>query len=344
MPDSSTSNAFIAGLSGPALSVSEAAFLREARPWGLILFARNVDTPDRLHGLVSEARSALGWNAPVLIDQEGGRVARLRPPHWAEWPAVAETVEALGTNRAAEALALRFEIIAAELRASGIDVDCMPLLDVPAEGAHPVIGGRAFTTDPKLVARFGRIVSDALLSQGVLPVIKHLPGHGRADVDSHEGLPRVKVSRAMLEETDFAAFKAYGDELLGMTAHVVYEAIDPDACATLSPACIALIRQDLGFTGLLMTDDISMGALTGPIGARSTAALTAGCDMVLHCNGDLAEMAAVAEVSPALNGAALARAERALARRDAAATASARELPFDVTAKLHQYQALVDGL
>lgn len=323
------------------MTVDEAAFLREARPWGLIVFARNVDTPDRLHALVSDARASLGWAAPVLIDQEGGRVARLRGPHWLEWPTVGDTVAHLGANTAAEALALRYRLIAHELRRVGIDVDCMPLLDVPVEGAHEVIGQRAFARDPATVARLGKAVSAALMESGVLPVIKHLPGHGRAGVDSHEALPRVDAGRDVLDATDFAAFRAYGDEVLGMTAHVVYEAVDTEHCATLSPACLALIRDELGFRGLLMTDDISMGALEGPIAARGEAALAAGCDVILHCNGEMAEMVALAEVAPVLSGEPLARAQRAIAARERAQAGMA---PFDADAALRQYQALTAGM
>ncbi|MEM6422592.1 MAG: glycoside hydrolase family 3 N-terminal domain-containing protein [Pseudomonadota bacterium] len=338
---SSSSRALIVGLQGPALSADEAAFLRDATPWGLIVFARNVETPGRLKALVADAREALGWEAPVLIDQEGGRVARLRTPYWLAWPTVGDTVATLGPNAAAEALTLRYRLIAHELRDLGIDVDCMPLLDVPVEGAHDVIGQRAFARDPALVAMLGKAVSAALLSRGVLPVIKHLPGHGRAGVDSHHALPRVDADRRTLDATDFAAFRAYGDEVLGMTAHIIYEALDPDRCATLSPPCIELIRAELGFRGLLMTDDISMGALDGPIARRGADALAAGCDMVLHCNGDSAEMGALAEVTPILTGEALARARRAIAARAAAVAAMGA---FDHDAALRQYQALTKGM
>ncbi|MEL6266876.1 MAG: glycoside hydrolase family 3 N-terminal domain-containing protein, partial [Pseudomonadota bacterium] len=219
-----------------------------------------------------------------------------------------------------------------ELGALGIDVDCMPLLDVPQPGAHPVIGNRAGGRDAAEVARIGAVIARALKQGGVLPVIKHLPGHGRTDVDSHDALPRVTAARAALE-TDFAPFRALAGEALGMTGHLVFEAIDPDTCSTLSPAVIRVIREEIGFDGLLMTDDISMGALAGPIAARAEASLAAGCDIVLHCNGDMAEMRALAGVVPPLAGPALDRASRAWAARPA-------PLPFDREAALGQYRAI----
>ncbi|MEM6677208.1 MAG: glycoside hydrolase family 3 N-terminal domain-containing protein [Pseudomonadota bacterium] len=328
----STPAAFITGLSGPVLTAAEAQFLRDADPWGLILFARNVETPEQVARLVADARAALGRNTPCLIDQEGGRVARLRPPHWLGWPPVRETVEHLGPQRAAYALELRFRLIASELRDAGIDVDCMPLLDVPQPGAHEIIGNRALGEDPALVAALGAAVCQGLRAGGVLPVIKHLPGHGRAGVDSHAGLPVVTASREALE-TDFAAFRPLAHEALGMTAHIVFTEIDPDACATLSPKAIRLIRQDIGFDGCLMTDDLSMQALSGPMRARAENAVAAGCDLVLHCNGKLEEMETVAAGVPRLAGEAQRRAHAAEAARSAAG-------PFDAAAALAEYRAM----
>ncbi|MEL6768394.1 MAG: beta-N-acetylhexosaminidase, partial [Pseudomonadota bacterium] len=323
--------AFITGLAGLRLSEGERQFLTSANPWGLILFARNVEAPDQVAALVAEARAVLGRAAPVLIDQEGGRVARLRPPHWLGWPPVRETVTSLPEAEAARALRLRFAIIAAELRALGIDVDCMPLLDVPQAGAHPIIGNRALGEAPGPVAALGRAVVDGLLDGGVLPVIKHLPGHGRAGADSHEALPRVSAPRVELEAVDFAAFKPLAGEALGMTAHIVYDALDPDRCATHSKACVQVIREEIGFDGLLMTDDLSMKALAGPMQARAADALAAGCDMILHCNGDMAEMEAVAASVPPLSGPALRRASAAEQARPAAPA-------FDVDAALADYR------
>ncbi|MEO1317591.1 MAG: beta-N-acetylhexosaminidase [Pseudomonadota bacterium] len=325
--------AFITGLAGLQLSADERRFLAEAQPWGLILFARNVETPRQVAALVDDARSALGREAPVLIDQEGGRVARLRPPHWLGWPPVRETVDTLPLEEAARALRLRFSIIAAELRALGIDVDCMPLLDVPQSDAHAIIGNRALGETPQQVATLGSAVVEGLREGGVLPVIKHLPGHGRAGGDSHEMLPRVTASRDELERVDFAAFSPFASEVLGMTAHIVYDALDHDRCATHSPACIRVIREEIGFNGLLMTDDLSMKALTGPMGARAADALAAGCDIALHCNGDMAEMEAVAAAVPPLSGLALDRAGRAEQARPPAGG-------FDADAALADYRAL----
>jgi beta-N-acetylhexosaminidase len=326
--------AAIYGVSGPELTSHERSFLREADPWGFILFARNVETPGQVATLVAALRDAVGREAPVLIDQEGGRVARLRPPHWRDWCPVAE-IFAPGRDEgsAREALFLRYRIIAAELRALGIDVDCMPLLDLPVPGSHDVIGARALGSDPVLVAERARIVCDALLAGGVLPVIKHLPGHGRAMVDSHEALPRVDTPLDELRATDFAAFRPVSDQVLGMTAHIVYDALDPERCATLSPACIAEIRDLIGFDGCLMTDDLSMHALKGPFATRVAEALGAGCDLVLHCNGDMAEMEEIAGAAPRLSGRALERADRALAARQAPA-------PFDPDAAHERYLAL----
>ncbi|MEM9763504.1 MAG: beta-N-acetylhexosaminidase [Pseudomonadota bacterium] len=325
--------AFITGLAGLRLSEAERRFLANANPWGLILFARNVETPDQVAALVSEARAALGREAPVLIDQEGGRVARLRPPHWLGWPPVRETVTLLPQAEALRALRLRFAVIGAELRALGIDVNCMPLLDVPQAGAHPIIGNRALGDTPDEVAMFGRAVVDGLLEGGALPVVKHLPGHGRAGADSHEALPRVNAPRAELEAVDFAAFRPLAGEALGMTAHIVYDALDAERCATHSPACIKAIREEIGFAGLLMTDDLSMKAFAGPMGARAADAIAAGCDIVLHCNGDMAEMEAVAASVPALSGTALERSRTAEEARPAAPA-------FDVEAALADYRAL----
>lgn len=320
--------AAIFGLAGTELGAEEAAFLRDADPWGAILFARNVATPAQLRRLTGALREALGRDAPVLIDQEGGRVARLRPPHWRGWAPVAADAAA-----GEEALALRYRLIAAELRAVGIDVNCMPLLDLAVPGADPIIGDRALGGDAATVAARGRAVCDALLAGGVLPVIKHLPGHGRAPCDSHLALPVVDVPREVLETTDFAPFRALADQALGMTAHVVYAALDPDRPATTSPACIAAIRRGIGFDGLLMSDDLSMAALAGPMRARARDALAAGCDMLLHCNADRAEMETVAAEAPMLDAAPARRAARAEATRRAPA-------PFDAEAAVARHAAL----
>lgn len=309
--------AVIFGLSGPAPTGWERAFFAAADPWGFILFERNVVGPEQVRRLVAELRETVGREAPVLIDQEGGRVARLGPPHWRAWPPVADLFVGRDEVTALEALWLRYRLIAAELARLGIDVDCAPVLDVPAPGGHEVIGDRALGRDAESVARRGRVVASALKGGGVLPVIKHIPGHGRAGADSHEELPRVSASAEELRAVDFAPFRALAGEALGMTAHVVYEALDAERPATLSPVVIRAIREEIGFDGLLMTDDLEMGALSGPVAERAAGAIAAGCDVVLHCSGDLAAMEAVAGAVPELADEALKRAERAEAARSA---------------------------
>ncbi|MGE4221642.1 MAG: beta-N-acetylhexosaminidase, partial [Alphaproteobacteria bacterium] len=310
----SASRAFITGLAGPAISPLERVFLREAAPWGLIIFKRNINNPQQVSDLVRDFRDVVGWEAPVLVDQEGGRVQRLGPPHWPAYPPGA-VYSALYDRDPASGLAaarLGAHLIASDLRELGIDVDCLPLADVPVSEADPVIGDRAYGTEPAKVAAIAGAVAEGLLAAGVLPVLKHLPGHGRARADSHKELPVVDTDRATLEATDFAAFRPLRNLPLGMTAHVVFSAIDRLAPATTSVTMVReVIRGSIGFAGLLMSDDVSMGALSGTIAERSTQALAAGCDVVLHCNGDLDEMREVAAVAPELSGAAAQRAEAA---------------------------------
>lgn len=309
--------AMILGLAGPTLSAAEAAFFREADPWGFILFKRNVASPAQVADLTRALRDVVGRDAPILVDQEGGRVQRLGPPHWATHPpAAAYDRLPLPMEEKLALCRLGARLIAAELAQVGIDVDCLPCLDVPVPGADAIIGDRAYADDPARVARFGRAAAQGLLDEGVLPVIKHLPGHGRAGVDSHEALPVVEVSQEELEGSDFAPFVALADMPLAMTAHVVYTAFDAHAPATHSPRIVAeVIRGLIGFDGLLMTDDLGMHALGGPFGERAAKALAAGCDVALHCSGDMGEMKAVAAVAPVLAGEAARRAEAALAAR-----------------------------
>jgi beta-N-acetylhexosaminidase len=320
-------NCVIYGCAGTELSETERAFFRESPPWGFILFARNISEPDQVRALVSSLRETVNdERAPVLIDQEGGRVARLRLPHWKTHPPMQHfgNLYRSDPDVAREAAYLNGRSIAQELFALGIDVDCVPVLDVPAQGADAVIGDRAFACDPDIAAALGRAVMEAMLDGGVLPVMKHIPGHGRATADSHHALPRVAASREALARADFAPFRALNDCPLAMTAHVVYEAIDPEQPATTSATVIhEIIRGEIGFDGLLMSDDLSMNALSGSLGERARAALAAGCDILLHCNGRMEEMESVApEVKP-LQGESLSRAEKALARRQA-------PKPFDV--------------
>ena len=330
-------NAFITGIEGLSLGGNERAFLRDADPWGFILFRRNVDTPAQVRALVASLREAVGRNAPVLIDQEGGRVQRLAPPHWPSYPPGAFYGSIYDRDRT-EGLAaakLGARLIASDLAALGIDVDCLPLADVPVSEADPVIGNRAYGTTPAKVAAIGAAVAQGLIEGGVLPVLKHIPGHGRATADSHHRLPVVEVDRATLESSDFAAFRPLAKLPLGMTAHVVFSAIDPVAPATTSGTMVReVIRQHIGFDGLLMSDDVSMNALSGTLAERSRAALRAGCDVVLHCNGKLDEMRAVAGESPPLAGDAARRADAALAARR-------KPADFDVAAAREEFATLM---
>jgi beta-N-acetylhexosaminidase len=312
-----SASAAIYGCSGLKLLPEERDFFGEAEPWGFILFARNCESPDQIRALTDALREAVGRDAPVLIDQEGGRVQRLKPPRWRAAPAGAlfGKVFEKDPKRAKEGLAANCRLLAAELLEVGVNVDCIPVLDVPEPGAHDVIGDRAYARDANVIAVLGRVACDALMEGGVLPVIKHMPGHGRAKSDTHHELPVVDAPRAALEAVDFLPFRLMRDMPLGMTAHVVFSAIDPDRPATLSPIVIAeIVRGHIGFDGLLMTDDLSMKALAGSFSERTRNALAAGCDLVLHCNGERAEMEAVAAEAPVLSGAAAVRADAALAR------------------------------
>ncbi|QDF38207.1 beta-N-acetylhexosaminidase [Bradyrhizobium symbiodeficiens] len=316
-----STRAFITGVSGTELTAVEREFIRDQRPWGFILFKRNVATPAQVAALVAELRTAAGAaDAPVLIDQEGGRVQRLGPPHWPVYPpgAVFSTLYDTDSTLGLTAARLSARLIAADLADLGITVDCLPLADVPVEGADAVIGNRAYGTEPGKVAAIARAVTEGLEQGGVLPVLKHIPGHGRATADTHFKLPTVDTPRAELERTDFAAFEPLSDLPMAMTAHVVFSAVDPAQPATTSATMIAdVIRGVIGFQGLLMSDDVSMNALSGNIAERTRAIFAAGCDMALHCNGNIEEMREVAGQTPELSGRALERANAALAARKA---------------------------
>jgi beta-N-acetylhexosaminidase len=335
-----TARAFITGLSGPAMTAEERLFLQETQPFGLIVFKRNVENPAQLRSLTTDFRSLLGRDAPVLVDQEGGRVQRLAPPHWPVYPPAADfgRLHERSREAALDAARLGARLIAADLREAGIDVDCLPVADVPVPGADGIIGDRAYGTTPGKVADLARAAAEGLLEAGVLPVLKHLPGHGRAGADSHLALPVVEVDRDTLEATDFAAFRLLRDLPVGMTAHVVFSAFDSVAPATTSAIMVKdVIRGLIGFEGLLMSDDVSMKALAGPIGARTHAVFAAGCDLALHCNGDLAEMRDVAAASPLLAGEAARRADAALARRRA-------PKPLDIGAARARFAAVMDSV
>lgn len=309
-------SAAIYGCSGHRLTAEERAFFAEVRPWGFILFRRNVDTPAQVKALVEDLRDSIGRaDAPVLIDQEGGRVQRLGPPHWPKYPPGSAYLKATNDPAAArELVRLGARLIAHDLRELGITVDCVPVLDVPVPGAHDIIGDRAYAQDPATVTQLGRAAAEGLLAGGVLPIIKHIPGHGRAFADSHHDLPVVETDLATLDGWDFAPFKALSDMPMAMTAHVVFTAVDAKRPATTSKKGIRLMREHLGFSGLIMSDDLSMKALSGTLTERAQQSLKAGCDVILHCNGDLDEMRQVAEGTGKLKGEAKRRAEAALAR------------------------------
>lgn len=309
--DVRATGATILGCAGADLSSWERDFFRDADPWGFILFARNVDTPERLLALTRALRDAVGRDAPVFVDQEGGRVARLRPPHARDWPPALDMATAGG----ARAMFLRARLIADDLRRVGIDGNCAPLADVADDTTHPFLRNRCYGLALGDVVACARATADGLMAGGVLPVVKHMPGHGRARADSHADLPVVDAPLDALRARDFAAFRALSDLPLGMTAHVLFPALDPDTPATLSRAAMDEIRGWIGFDGLVMTDDLSMGALGGAMDDRAGAARAAGCDVVLHCNGDAAEMVAAAAGAGRMDAIGVARAARALACR-----------------------------
>ncbi|WP_299148341.1 beta-N-acetylhexosaminidase [uncultured Tateyamaria sp.] len=298
---------------GLTLSIDEKAFFREADPFGFILFARNIDTPDQVYGLCCEMRDAVGRDAPITIDQEGGRVQRLRGPTWTEHLPPLDFVQRAGDN-AERAMYLRHRHIAYELKALSIDSNCAPMVDIIVKQTHDFLRNRCYGTSPADIALLGRAAANGMLDGGVLPVLKHIPGHGRTDLDSHYDLPRVDVSLDTLRETDFAPFRALNDLPMGMTAHVVYEAVD-EVPATLSRDTMTLIRDEIGFDGLIMTDDIGMKALRGTVDQIARRSLEAGCDVILHCNAPLASRITSANAAGPMSDTAQRRAEAALAAR-----------------------------
>jgi beta-N-acetylhexosaminidase len=329
--------AFISGLAGTTLTADERAFLRDARPWGLILFKRNIEDKAQVTALVAEALHEVGSRAPVLVDQEGGRVQRFGPPHWPAYPPGATYSRLYDRDPKLGLAAARLgaRLIASDLLPLGVNVDCLPLADVPIPGADSVIGDRAYGNTPEKVAAIAGTIAEGLLAGGVLPVLKHIPGHGRGNADSHLKLPVVHADRATLDATDFAAFRPLKKLPLGMTAHVVFTAFDTVLPATTSPVMIReVIRGSIGFDGLLMGDDVSMGALSGSIAERARASLAAGCDLVLHCNGKLDEMRQVAGEAPELAGDAARRATAALAART-------KPAPIDLDAARREFAAMI---
>jgi beta-N-acetylhexosaminidase len=305
--------ATILDATGLRLTAQEKALFRAVKPFGFILFARNIDTPDQVRALCDEMREAAGHDAVITVDQEGGRVQRLRGPIWRDWTAPLDFVQAAGAN-AAQAMYIRYRLIAQELHAVGIDSNCAPMVDVAGPQTHEFLRNRCYGTDAVQVAALGRAAADGMLAGGVLPVVKHMPGHGRATMDSHFDLPLVGAAHADLTTRDFAPFKALNDLPMGMTAHLVYDAIDPRP-ATLSPVMMQLIRDEIGFDNLIMTDDISMKALEGGVDQISRDALAAGCDVILYCNASLEDRSLVADAAGEMTDAAQTRAERALSMR-----------------------------
>jgi beta-N-acetylhexosaminidase len=309
--------AFISGCAGLALTSEEETFFRDTKPWGLILFRRNVESPEQIRSLTAAFRELVGRrNAPVFIDQEGGRVQRMGPPSafWRKYPAARRYADLYATDPTSALRKARLiaRLMADDLYQVGVTANCVPVLDVPQADSHDVIGDRAFGTAPETVSLLARAVMAGMLGGGVLPVIKHIPGHGRANADSHHALPVVKTPRQMLQGIDFVPFAALADAPMAMTAHVVYDAFDREAPATQSRKVVNIIRKSIGFEGLLITDDLSMNALSGGLADRVRESQRAGCDMMLHCNGTLSEMATVAAAAGELKGRALTRARTAL--------------------------------
>lgn len=337
----STSSAAILGCAGTTLTAEEVAFFRDVKPWGFILFKRNIADPEQVRALTAALRATVGRDdAPILIDQEGGRVARLQPPHWRIYPPGRAYGELVANDplTAREITRLGSRLIAHDLRSIGINVDCVPVLDVPDPQGHEIIGDRAYGDTPEQVATLGRAAAEGLLAGGVLPIIKHIPGHGRALSDSHLELPVVKAKLLELEIRDFAPFRVLSDMPMAMTAHVVYTAIDRNRPATTSKKVVRkIIRESIGFDGLLMSDDLSMKALSGDFKQRAKDSLSAGCDVVLHCNGDMVEMKAVMSGVGRLGKEARRRAQAVMGR-----LVKVPE-PFDVAEARARFDAAFDG-
>jgi beta-N-acetylhexosaminidase len=330
--------AVVFGCAGPELSAEERDLFRNADPLGFILFARNIESPDQVRRLTADLRASVGRaDAIIMIDQEGGRVQRLRPPHWDDYPAMQKIgVKAVvDPDGASECVKLTYRLIAEDLHLLGIDVDCAPVLDLPATDGHEIIGDRAFSDDPEIIARLGQACCDGLTAGGVMPVIKHIPGHGRATADSHLELPHVATEKAILEKTDFAPFRALRHAPAGMTAHIVYDDLDPRNPGSSSSIIVSgIIRDHIGFDGLLFSDDICMKALQGPCAARVLSVLDAGCDVALHCDGNFEDMVAISETCPRMR-------PDSMVRLDAARSPPADSQPIDRDAAKRRISAFV---
>lgn len=310
----SKSKAYISDVTGIEVSDEERALFSEHPPLGFIVFARNCESPEQLTKLCAQMRKLVGWHAPILIDQEGGRVARLRPPHWRAAAPAGDfsALAARDASAAKQAVYLNARLMAQELRSMGVNVDCAPMLDILFPHSDNIIGDRAFGTDPMLVTTLGSEMARGLSEGGVLPIMKHIPGHGRATVDSHEDLPVVGATLEELQRTDFVPFRTLRHIPWAMTAHIIYSAIDDKNPATLSKPVVDIIRKDIGYEGIIITDDLSMKALKGPYEERVAKAVGAGCDIMLHCNGTLEERRQIAEATPKLNEELALRIEKSL--------------------------------
>jgi len=296
--------AVILGLSGPKLTAAERVFFRDANPWGFILFARNIENPGQVSRLTTELRETVGRNCLIFVDQEGGRVQRLRVPHWRAYPAGAAFADLYSKEKrlGKRAAYLSYRLIADDLREVGITANCAPVLDLPQKNADPIISDRAFGVRPARIIDVAHAAMAGLMSGGVAPVIKHIPGHGRATVDSHKALPRIRVKRQTLEQTDFIPFRAFSEAPMAMTAHAVYESNSRSAVTVSKKSMTELVRAAIGFNGLVMSDDLDMKALTGGLTRKTERALKAGCDIALQCSGKLPDMVKVAKGASALEG------------------------------------------
>ena len=328
--------AVILGLSGPKLTAAERVFFRDANPWGFILFSRNVESPEQLARLTSELRETVGRNCLIFVDQEGGRVQRLRAPHWRKYPSGAAFQHLYAKDKwlGKRVAYLSYRLIADDLRKVGITADCAPVLDLPQKSADPIISDRAFGVKPAPIIDIAHAAMAGLMSGGVAPVVKHIPGHGRAKVDSHKALPRIKTSRKALEKTDFIPFRALADAPMAMTAHAVYESNDRSAVTVSKKSMTELVRAAIGFNGLVMTDDLDMKALKGGLTRKTERSLAAGCDIALQCSGKLPAMVEVAKGAKTLDG-------RAKRRAIVAEYCAEHITPFDRTAAEHEFDALL---
>ncbi|MEJ2001742.1 MAG: glycoside hydrolase family 3 N-terminal domain-containing protein [Maritimibacter sp.] len=327
--------AFLTGIAGPRLTRDEQSFLRDAAPWGFMLYQRNVEDPEQLAWLTAELRDAVGWEAPIFIDPENGQGERLGPPHWRDWLPPLEQVQ-LNPRQAVRSMYLRYRLIADELQAMGIDGNCAPVVDLAHADTHPDQKNRCYGDDVVRVVDIAGAVAEALVDGGVIPLAKHMPGQGRAMVDPHEELPRISTREKALRVSDFLAFQAVSGLPIAMATHALFEDIDPENPTPFSPDVIARIREEIGFAGMLMTDDISLPALSGPLETRVQTALASGCDMILHGSGDLGEMQAVATAAGSMSVPAKMRAEDVLSWRRPPE-------PVDIQALEAEFQSLMTG-